>query len=138
MSAPGPPPESPRLENARPILLVADLEASLAFYESRLGFRRHYYLPELGMAGVVRDEAQIGLAATKAEIPAGNRACWSGNFQPPDVSIMTPSVDAICAELASRGVVAGDAVKLTPLGLKFLRLDDPDGYCVAFIQPYAD
>ena len=79
------------LGGVTPILRVADLDASIAYYVERMGFRLLWRTP--GFASVKRD----GTALMLSEGDQGNPGTW--------LWISTNDVDALYAELAGRGAL---------------------------------
>ena len=114
-----------RVRDAFPILLVADLERSVAFYRDGLGFTEEY-----GFEGFVQlavEGGKLGLAATDKRVDPSSTAIW----------VYTDDVDALFAELTEAGapVVAEPADQ--PWGERLASVADPDGYVVHMGAPGA-
>jgi len=113
----------PRVRDAFPILEVADLERSLAFYRDRLGFVIEYEFE--GFAQLAVEGGKLGLARSRRRIESASTAIW----------VYTDDVDALFAELtaAGAGVVAEPAER--PWGERVASVADPDGYTVHLGAP---
>ncbi|HZC24935.1 MAG TPA: VOC family protein [Candidatus Binatia bacterium] len=119
---------------ARPVLHVADVEASLLFYVNRLGFTIPWRYDEDGRAHVAQVDRQgcsLILADTwPAKIGKGLMFI-SLNVEPATPEAATAVVDALRAELEAKGV----AVKEGSWGYRLLVVDDPDGNQLFFNYP---
>lgn len=109
---------SPRVGAATPILRVADLARSLAFYQDGLGFGLEWR--DGDMASVCRGEANLMLC----ERAQGHAGTW--------VYLGVDDADALAAELASRGVVLRVPPTNYPWGARELHVADPDGHVLRF------
>ncbi len=119
---------------ARPVLHVSDVEASLRFYVDRLGFTSPWRYDEDGrvhVAQVDRQGCALILADTWPEKIGQGLMFISLNVEPPTQENATAAVDALCAELESRGV----PVKEGRWGYRLLVVDDPDGNQLFFNYP---
>jgi len=116
---------------ARPVLHVADVEASLRFYVNRLGFTSPWRYEEDGRAHVAQVDRQgcaLILADTWPEKIGKGLMFISLNVEPDTSEAKTreaavTALDALRAELESRGV----PVKEGSWGYRLLVVDDPDG-----------
>jgi len=126
---------------ARPVLHVKDVEASLRFYMDRLGFTSPWRYDDDGRVYVAQVERQ-GCALILADIAHNPRAIKpekfgkglifiSLNVDPPTREAATAALDALRAELESRGA----AVKDGSWGYRLLVVDDPDGNQLFFNYP---
>ena len=118
----------------RPILHVADVEASLRFYIDRLGFTSPWCYDEEGKAYVAQVERQgcaLILAKTWPE-KAGKAVMFiSLNVEPATREAQIAALDALRAELEAKGV----SVKEGSWGYRLLVVDDPDGNQLFFNYP---
>ena len=117
---------------ARPVLHVADVEASLRFYVDRLGFTSPWRHDEDGRARVAQVDRQgcaLILADTWPEKVGKGLMFISLNVEPAEAAIA--ALDALRAELEARGV----AVKEGSWGYRLLVVDDPDGNQLFFNYP---
>jgi catechol 2,3-dioxygenase-like lactoylglutathione lyase family enzyme len=116
---------------ARPVLHVADVEASLRFYVSRLGFTSPWRYDESGRAHVAQVERQgcaLILADTWPE-KIGKGLMFISLNGKPETQVAT--LDALRAELEANGV----SVKEGSWGYRLLVVDDPDGNQLFFNYP---
>jgi catechol 2,3-dioxygenase-like lactoylglutathione lyase family enzyme len=116
---------------ARPVLHVADVEASLRFYVDRLGFTSPWRYAEGGRAHVAQVERQgcaLILADTWPEKIGKGLMFISLNGEP---ETQVAALDALRAELEAKGV----AVKEGSWGYRLLVIDDPDGNQLFFNYP---
>ena len=134
---------------ARPILNVADIEASLRFYVERLGFTCPWRFDEDGKAHVAQVDRQgcaLILAKTWPEKAGKALLFISLNVEPaspqeeatPEAATATSgrvaataALDALRAEFEAKGV----AVKDGTWGYRLLVVDDPDGNQLLFNYP---
>jgi catechol 2,3-dioxygenase-like lactoylglutathione lyase family enzyme len=123
---------------ARPILNVADVEASLRFYVDRLGFTCPWRFDEQGKAYVAQVDRQgcsLILASTWAKTQpekVGKAMMFiSLNVEPATPEAETAALDALRAELEARGVPVKDG----SWGYRLLVVDDPDGNQLLFNYP---
>ena len=125
---------------ARPILHVTDVEASLRFYTDRLGFTNPWRYNEDGKARIAQVDRQgcaLILADTthnscmKPEKIGKGLMFISLNAEPETREAATAAVDALRAELESKGVPVKDGC----WGYRLLVVDDPDGNQLFFNYP---
>jgi predicted enzyme related to lactoylglutathione lyase len=121
-----------RLTGVSPVLLVADLDRSLAFYGDLLGFscERHGAPPTFAV--VQRDDVVILLAlAEQTERLVPN---WHIVDKTWNAYIRVEDVDELFAELQGRGCPIDYGIYDAPHGFREFGVTDPDGYDVAFGQ----
>jgi catechol 2,3-dioxygenase-like lactoylglutathione lyase family enzyme len=119
---------------ARPILNVADVEASLRFYVDQLGFTCPWRFDEDGRAYVAQVDRQgcaLILAQTWPEKVGKGLMFISLNVEPARREAATAALDALRTELEAKGV----AVKDGSWGYRLLVVDDPDGNQLFFNYP---
>jgi uncharacterized glyoxalase superfamily protein PhnB len=105
-------------EGAVPILRVASLEASLAYYVEALGFQVGWKVE--GYASVRRGKASLMLSVGDQ----GHPGTW--------VWIGVDDADALQDELSARGVVIRHPPTNYPWGSRELHVTDPDGHVLRF------
>jgi uncharacterized glyoxalase superfamily protein PhnB len=103
---------------ATPILRVADLEASVAYYLAQLGFELQWRSP--GMVSVKRDQTAIMLC----EGDQGRAGTW--------LWISASDVDVLYAELQARGARLRHAPANYPWGSRECQIEDLDGHVLRF------
>jgi catechol 2,3-dioxygenase-like lactoylglutathione lyase family enzyme len=116
---------------ARPVLHVADVEASLRFYVDRLGFMSPWRYDEDGRAHVAQVDRQgcaLILADTWPEKIGKGLIFISLNVE---LDMQVAALDALRAELEAKGV----AVKEGSWGYRLLVVDDLDGNQIFFNYP---
>jgi catechol 2,3-dioxygenase-like lactoylglutathione lyase family enzyme len=106
-----------RIENIRPILNVADLEASVAYYTQKLGFTENWR--EGGMSGVGRDGCEIMLCHGAQ----GHAGTW--------LWIGVEDAGAYFEEVSARDVNVRLPLTNYPYAYEF-DLFDPDGHVLRF------
>jgi uncharacterized glyoxalase superfamily protein PhnB len=119
---------------ARPVLHVADVEASLRFYVNRLGFTSPWRYEEDGrvhVAQVDRQGCALILADTWPEKTGKGLMFISLNTEEQTREAATAALDALRAELESKGA----PVKEGSWGYRLLVVDDPDGNQLFFNYP---
>jgi catechol 2,3-dioxygenase-like lactoylglutathione lyase family enzyme len=119
---------------ARPVLHVADVEASLLFYVNRLGFTNPWRYDDDGTAYVAQVDRQgcaLILAETWPEKIGKGLMFISLNVEPGTREDAVAALDALRAELEAKGV----PVKEGSWGYRLLVVDDPDGNQLFFNYP---
>jgi catechol 2,3-dioxygenase-like lactoylglutathione lyase family enzyme len=123
---------------ARPVLSVADVEASLRFYIDRLGFTCPWRFDEDGKAYVAQVDRQscaLILNSTWAKThpeKIGKAVIFvSLNVEPETPEAATAALDALRAEFESKGVPVRDG----KWGYRLIVVDDPDGNQLLFNYP---
>ena len=119
---------------ARPVLHVADVEASLRFYVDRLGFTSSWRYDEDGRAHVAEVDRQgcaLILADTWPEKIGKGLMFISLSVEPQSREAAIAALDALRAELEAKGVT----VKEGSWGYRVLVVDDPDGNQLFFNYP---
>ena len=118
-----------------PFFIVRDVSATIAFYESRLGFETSFRQPDNKpfFAIVERDGAMIfiksGEAAPQPNATRDPEIRW-------DAYCYTQDPDMLAAEFAERGATFSSPLKNTTDGLRGFEIADPDGYVLFFGRPH--
>jgi len=112
---------------AVPLLPARDIEATIAFYASMLGFRRDVARgPSAERVAMKRDGAEIQFY--RCEDPAA--------FAGAGCRIRVDGIDALYARCVNRGAVHPDGkLAETSWGEREFAMVDPDGVVVRFFQP---
>ena len=114
------------------MLLVADLDRSVAFFRDGLGFECHVYGEPPNFAVADRDEETILLAlAPDAERIVPN---WQIVDKTWNAYIRVDDADAIYAEVQERGAKIDYTIYDAPHGFREFGVQDPDGHDIAFGQ----
>jgi uncharacterized glyoxalase superfamily protein PhnB len=119
---------------ARPVLHVADVEASLRFYIHQLGFTSPWRYDDNGRARVAQVDRQgcaLILSDQWREKVGKGLMFISLNVDPPSRQAATAALDALRAELEAKGVPVKDG----SWGYRLLVVDDPDGNQLFFNYP---
>ncbi len=130
------------LNCAAPFFIVDDLNATLAFYQSKLGFavlykgggernEDHFY------AGMGRDQVMFMFKAIAPDIhpqPNHSRHEWARW----DAYIATDNPDELYAEFVSKDVPVHRKLANTSDGLRAFEITDNNGYVLCFGRPIKD
>jgi predicted enzyme related to lactoylglutathione lyase len=121
-----------RLTGVSPVLLVADLDRSLAFYGGLLAFACERFGTPANFAVVQRDDAilLLALAPDDARIVPN----WHIVEKTWNAYIRVEDVDALFAEVQERGCPIDYGIYDAPHGFREFGVTDPDGYDIAFGQ----
>jgi lactoylglutathione lyase len=121
-------------ERAFPVVYAADVSATAAFYE-RLGFERHFQLPEEGDPGYVGlRRGTYELAVCASEWPAQQYGLPIAAGIRFELFVYVDGLDALVDELRADGVtVLADPADM-PWGERLAAVTDPDGNPVALAQ----
>jgi catechol 2,3-dioxygenase-like lactoylglutathione lyase family enzyme len=116
-----------------PFFIVADLQASVAYYIDRLGFTLDFQGPDADVyyAGVRREAAHIMLKAIVPEVlpqPNHTRHGWARW----DAYIYTMDPDVLYTEFKERGATFVKELSFIDDGLWGFEVQDADGYIIAF------
>jgi predicted enzyme related to lactoylglutathione lyase len=120
------------LTGISPVLLVADLASSVAYYTERLGFACEVHGDPPNFATANRDGETILLALaddTSRLVPHWHIVDMMWN-----VYIRVDDVDAIYAEVQERGAGIDYTIYNAPHGFREFGVQDPDGHDIAFGQ----
>jgi len=122
-----------RLTGVSPVLLVSDLERSIAFYRDLLGFECETFGEPANFAVATRDDVVLLLSLA----PAGTQLVpnWHVVHGMWNVYVRIDDADAIYAEVQERGCPIDYSLANKPHGFREFGVTDPDGYDVAFGQP---
>lgn len=116
-----------------PVLLVADIERSVAYYRDRLGFACETYGEPPTFASAERDKSSILFALCPDETRIVPN--WHIVDKTWNAHIRVDEVDAIYAEVQERGAGIDYTIYEAPHGFREFGDQDPDGYDIAFGQP---
>jgi catechol 2,3-dioxygenase-like lactoylglutathione lyase family enzyme len=130
------------LNSVCPFFIVDDLAATVAFYESKLGFGVLYKGGGDGegedfWAILGRDKAMLMFKAITPEIhpqPNSSRHPWA----PWDAYIHTEDPDGLYAEYVGRNVSMRRELADTTDGLRAFEIADNSGYVLCFGRPIAE
>ena len=121
-----------RVTGISPVLLVSDIERSVAYFRDRLGFQCETYGDPPTFASAARDESSILLAlAPDAERIVPN---WKIVDKTWNAYIRVDDVDAFYAEVQERGAGIDYTIYDAPHGFREFGVQDPDGHDIAFGQ----
>jgi catechol 2,3-dioxygenase-like lactoylglutathione lyase family enzyme len=123
---------------ARPVLHVKDVDSSVAFYVSLLGFTSPWRYEEEGTARVAQVDRQgcaLILASNLHPEKIGKGVIFiSLNVEPPAHHAAVAALDALRAEFEIKGI----PVKDDSWGYRLLVVDDLDGNQLLFNYPNED
>jgi len=120
----------PSIKTAIPQFLVDDLDASLAFYQQRLGFARDFVY-EGFYAQVSRDGAFIHLKCAP-KLPA--ERAHRRDEEHLDAYLVVSGVVDLHSELVGRGAPIAKPLERQPWGARDFHVQDPDGYILCFSE----
>ena len=129
----------PTLNTIAPFFIVDDLQTSLDFYRSKLGFEVTYTGGGDGdgddFFGIVeRDRVMIMLKAITPEIhpqPNHSRHKWARW----DAYVHTPDPESLYAEFVAKAVPMNRPLADTGDGLRAFEIVDNSGYVICFGRP---
>jgi len=115
-----------------PLLLVQDIERSLAFYRDRLGFE---------LVGEARSgermywcRLQLGGASIMLQQAAAEDGPAEGRGRGVSFYFVCDDADQVFADLTARGLKL-DPPSIAYYGMKQLFVPEPDGYSICFESP---
>jgi uncharacterized glyoxalase superfamily protein PhnB len=122
------------VETVKPLLNVADIEVSLAFWRDLIGFEvttRFEYEGRLAFANLRSGDVELMLNARGGD-PAPRQA--RPHYTEAVIYLGVPSVHALVANLRGKGFAAPEPERQV-YGLDEVVVRDPDGYEIAFTSP---
>jgi catechol 2,3-dioxygenase-like lactoylglutathione lyase family enzyme len=119
-----------RLSFVAPVLQVADLARSLAYYRSQLGFELEFEYDGF-YASVIRDGCRVHLKCSPP--PARDQEAFE-RAEHLDVCFGVEDARALASQFAFTGAKISVQLRDMPYGREFYARD-PDGYVLGFIQP---
>jgi predicted enzyme related to lactoylglutathione lyase len=125
-----------RLTGSSAVLLVADIERSVAYYRDRLGFACEVYGDPPDFIVATRDEVKILMA--HCEEPERIVPNWRIVPNVWNVFIGVDDVEAIYEEVQRRGAEIDYTLYNAPSGFREFGVQDPDGHDIAIGQPIED
>src|ERR1700744_4455088 len=128
----------PQLASISPFFIVADLQASVAFYTGKLGFEVRFMGPveDPFFAIVGRDQVSIMLKAIAPDIqptPNHTRHGWARW----DAYINVADPDHLFEAYRAAGLAFHQPLKDDDDGLRGFEVEDADGYRLFFGRPRA-
>jgi uncharacterized glyoxalase superfamily protein PhnB len=120
----------PRVVESRHVLAVRDLAAATRYYTEVLGFARDFGDGSDGWAFLSRGGCRVMLGDCPDAAPAGELGDHSYVAY-----LVVEGVDALHAEVASRGADVTDAPRTQPWGLREFGVRTPDGHRLRFGEP---
>lgn len=121
-----------RLQYVAPVLRVADLARSVAFYRDQLGFAVEFEY-EGFYAGLVRDGCRIHL---KCAAPAAGEASAFEADEHLDACLVVAGAASLSGRFEAAGVAFSVPLRTMPYGTEFY-VRDPDGYVLGFVETAA-
>jgi len=122
-----------KLTSVAPVLRVAQLDRSIAYYRDRLGFEIEFEY-EGSYASVVRDGCRIHL---KCSPPVERDAAAFEAAEHIDVFFGVEGIEALASEMIASGASISVPLRQMPYG-KELYVRDPDGYVLGFVEAQAE
>jgi catechol 2,3-dioxygenase-like lactoylglutathione lyase family enzyme len=111
------------LVGAIPILQSLNIDETVRFYETKLGFMKVHQ--DGGFAIMVRDEVYINFTHCDDRYLPENTAC----------RIRVTDVDSLYAEFQPKGIIHPNApLETTDYGTKEFSVIDDSGNCIAFFE----
>ena len=116
-----------QLQRVMPVLEIANMPRSLAFYRDKLGFDVMTWGEPPTFAIVQRGHVTVALALVAEREVCVSRRTWAAY-------VYVRDVDALHAELNAIGVSIPHAPSDQPYNCREMVVDDPDGHIIAFGQ----
>ena len=120
-----------------PMLSVESLEASLRFYEARLGGERSYQFPGEGEAAFVVlrfDQTELGLGQLGAGPSLHGQPQRPATGHRIELCLYVSGLDATVAALAAQGAPVLLKPTAQPWGERVAYVGDPDGNLVMLVE----
>ena len=117
----------PELDGLRLILAVRNLRTATDFFIDVLGFRREFGDESDGWSWLFRDNCHVGLGECPESLPVTEIGEHSYVAY-----ITVDDVDALYAELVSRGAAIRTPPETKPWGMREFALRTPEGHGMTF------
>jgi len=117
----------PKLTRVAPEIPVANLEESLTYYQTRLGFEVAMKTPEGDYAIVERDDVALHLFQDKIK-----------SRSPVSIHIFAMGLDELFSELQRQHAQVVQSIVRQPWGNRDFRITDPAGNEIKFTEPLAE
>jgi uncharacterized glyoxalase superfamily protein PhnB len=114
----------PKLTRVAPELPATNLEESLAYYQTKLGFEVEMKMLEGNYAIVERDDVALHLFQDKTK---SNSSV--------SIHIFTTGLEELYAELKRQGAQVSQKIVSQPWGNRDFRIVDPTGNEIKFTEP---
>lgn len=118
-----------RINSMSPQFVVADLNSSVEFYTTRLGFDIDFRYEDF-YAGVTRDGFTIHL---KSGSPLAEERKRKRANEDLDLVFSVFNIEALYRELSGKSVEIIQPLREMPYGKEFY-ISDPDGYIISFLE----
>jgi catechol 2,3-dioxygenase-like lactoylglutathione lyase family enzyme len=118
-----------RIKKMSPQLLVADMDRSIQFYTTKLGFRVDFRYEEF-YSSVSKDGFSIHL---KTGMPSLEERKNKRDHEDLDIVFSVDAIENLYEELSTRSVEFVQSLRAMPYGKEFY-VADPDGYIIAYIE----
>jgi predicted enzyme related to lactoylglutathione lyase len=119
----------PNIRGMSPLLLVTDLERSMAFYGEHLGFAIDFRYEDF-YAGMVKGGCTIHFKCGKPN-PRGGRD--GGKSEELDLVFSVTDIKELYDAMKGGGVEIIQSLREMPYGHEFY-ISDPDGYIISFLE----
>lgn len=118
-----------RIKSMSPQLLVSDLNRSIEFYTSKLGFKESFRY-EGFYSGIIKDGYSIHLKLAKPSIEEReNRR----NNEHLDITFSVEDIEDLYEDFLNKSIEVIQTLRDMPYGKEFY-ITDPDGYIIAFLE----
>lgn len=118
-----------RIKNMSPQLLVADIEHSIEFYTTKLGFEVNFRHEDF-YAAIGKDGYSIHLKSGK---PSAEERKSRRSNEDLDIVFSVEGIEELYEELAGKSVEMVQPLRPMPYGREFY-VADPDGYIIGFLE----
>jgi catechol 2,3-dioxygenase-like lactoylglutathione lyase family enzyme len=119
----------PRIKRMSPQFLVADIDRSIEFYVSKLGFDIDFSYEDF-YAGIIKDGCSIHLKTGK---PSMEERQNRRKNQDLDLVFSVDNIEELHKELSNKSVEFTQPLRSMPYGKEFY-IADPDGYIISFLE----
>jgi len=118
-----------KIKKMSPQFLVTDIEHSIEFYTSKLGFEVEFRYEDF-YAGIIKDNCSIHFKCGKPSIDERKSKRENTDL---DIVFSVEGVEDLYEELVNKSVEIIQPLCERPYGKEFY-IADPDGYILAFLE----
>jgi catechol 2,3-dioxygenase-like lactoylglutathione lyase family enzyme len=118
-----------KIKGMSPQFLVSDLNRSIEFYTSKLGFEESFRYEDF-YSGIIKDGCSIHLKLSKPSIEERENRRSNEHL---DITFSVEGIEDLYEDILDKSIEVIQTLRDMPYGKEFY-ITDPDGYIIAFSE----